>query len=214
MHDTADLEQRNAAKLEKAKQVVELRDAKIEELQQTLKEKIAMVTEKKDLNVSATKYRASLKNEYVARKAAEVQKIRDQELKILDASLSEKLNEGFRRSQEYLSKRSEKSCNRARTGSKSSNSIDTPLVLKISSDSNVSFEHTEDFGEEMKSSSASDTSLVHTDSSIPNVSAGHTKDLGEVSENKFQPFELLQVFSLLVWNGIVSFFSGFNVKAR
>jgi regulator of replication initiation timing len=214
LHDTADLEQRNAAKLEKAKQVVELRDAKIEELQQTLKEKIAMVTEKKDLNVSATKYRASLKNEHVARKAAEVQKIRDQELKILDASLSEKLNEGFRRSQEYLSKRSEKVGNRARTGSKSSNSFDTPLALKISSDSNVSFEHTEDFREEMKSSSAFDNPLVLTASSNPNVSAEHTKDLGEVIENKFQPFELIQVFSLLVWNGIVSFFSGFNVKAR
>lgn len=182
MHDVTDLEQRNAAKLEKAKQIVELRDAKIEELQQTLKEKIAMVSEKKEMNVSATKRRASLKNEYVAKKAAEIQKIRDEELKILDASLSEKLHEGFRRSQEYLSKRSEKSGNRARTGSKSSSSFDTPaLIEKVSSDSTVSFDCAEDLNE-------------------------------DIVENKVQFFEYFQGFSLLIWNMVVSFFKGFNVK--
>lgn len=109
LHDITMLERRNAEKLEKAKLINEARNAKVQMLQQALSEKIAMASEKKDFIVSSTKQRISVKNEQVARKAAEVQHIRDEEIKVLDSMLSERMAEGLRRNQEFLSKRSEKS---------------------------------------------------------------------------------------------------------
>lgn len=94
-------------------------------------EKIATASEKKDFIVSATKQRASIKNEHAARKATEIQNIRNEEIKILDSLLTEKMIEGMRRNQEFLSKRSEKSV--PKSSSEDSGSLGSTEVGKVSS---------------------------------------------------------------------------------